>query len=89
MCSWELLASRRWLNSSTSISASLIEDSQLVNANIRDLPFRIEEHIPNALKYSALYWSNHHCFTPDIIACALISHHSVTPVHLYVEVRLL
>ena len=42
-----------------------IEDSRLANADIKDLPSRIKEHISDALQYSSLYWSNHLCFTPD------------------------
>ena len=42
-----------------------LEDSRLANADINDLPSRIKEHISDALQYSALYWSNHLCFTPD------------------------
>ena len=42
-----------------------LEDSRLANAAIHDLPSRIKEHISGALQYSALYWSNHLCFTPD------------------------
>jgi len=42
-----------------------LEDSRLANADIHDLPSRINEHISNTLQYSSLYWSNHLCFTPD------------------------
>ena len=42
-----------------------LEDSRLANADIKDLPSRIKEHISGALQYSSLYWSNHVCFTPD------------------------
>ena len=42
-----------------------LEDSRLANADIHDLPSRINEHISDALQYSSLYWSNHLCFTPD------------------------
>ena len=42
-----------------------LEDSRLANADIRDLPSRIKQHISEALQYSVLYWSNHLCFTPD------------------------
>jgi len=42
-----------------------LEDSQLANADIKDLPSRIKENISDALQYSSLYWSNHLCFTPD------------------------
>jgi hypothetical protein len=42
-----------------------LEDSRLANADIKDLPSRIKEHISDALQYSALYWSYHLCFTPD------------------------
>jgi hypothetical protein len=42
-----------------------LEDSRLANADIHDLPLRIQGHISDALQYSSLYWSNHLCFTPD------------------------
>jgi len=42
-----------------------LDDSRLANADINDLPSRIEEHVSDALQYSSLYWSNHLCFTPD------------------------
>jgi len=42
-----------------------LEDSRLANADVHDLPGRIQEHISDALQYSALYWSNHLCFAPD------------------------
>jgi hypothetical protein len=42
-----------------------LEDSRLANADVEDLPSRINENIPDALQYSALYWTNHLCFTPD------------------------
>jgi hypothetical protein len=42
-----------------------LEDSRLANANVKDLASRINENIPDALQYSALYWSDHLCFTPD------------------------
>ena len=42
-----------------------LEDSRLANADIKDLPSRIKEHISEALQYSSLYWSNHLCFPPD------------------------
>ena len=41
-----------------------LEDSRLANADVKDLPLRIKENIPDALQYSSLYWSNHICFTP-------------------------
>ena len=42
-----------------------LEDSRLANADVKDLPSRIEENISDALQYSSLYWSNHLCFAPD------------------------
>ena len=42
-----------------------LEDSRLANADVEDLPSRIEEHISDVLQYGSLYWSNHLCFTPD------------------------
>jgi len=42
-----------------------LEDSRLANADIQDLPSRIEQNVSDALQYSSLYWSNHLCFPPD------------------------
>jgi len=42
-----------------------LEDSRLANADIQDLPARIQSNISDALQYSSLYWSDHVCFTPD------------------------
>jgi len=42
-----------------------LEDSRLANADIQDLPSRIQSNISDALQYSSLYWSDHICFTPD------------------------
>jgi len=42
-----------------------LEDSRLANADIHDLPSRIEQNVSDALQYSSLYWSNHLCFPPD------------------------
>jgi len=42
-----------------------LEDSRLSNADIKDLPSRIKEDIPDYLQYSSLYWSNHLCFAPN------------------------
>jgi hypothetical protein len=42
-----------------------LEDSRLANADIEDLPPRVEENISDALQYSCFYWSNHLCSPPD------------------------
>ena len=42
-----------------------LDDSRLANADIKDLPSRIERNISDPLQYSSLYWSNHLCFTPN------------------------
>ena len=42
-----------------------LEDSRLPNANIKDLPFRLKQHISDPLQYSCLHWSNHLCFPSD------------------------
>jgi len=42
-----------------------LEDSRLANADIQDLPARIQSNISDALQYSSLYWSNHVFFCPD------------------------
>jgi len=42
-----------------------LEDSRLANADIEDLPSRVQENISNALQYSSLHWSNHLCSPPD------------------------
>ena len=41
-----------------------LEDSRLANADIQDLPFRVEQNISDALQYSCLYWLNHLSFPP-------------------------
>ena len=41
-----------------------LEDSRLANADVMDLPSRIEENISDPLQYSSLYWSDHLCFSP-------------------------
>ena len=46
-----------------------LEDSRLANAEVKDLQSRIEQNISDPLQYSALYWSNHTCFSPDSISC--------------------
>src|SRR5258706_12102371 len=40
------------------------QNSRLANADIRDLPSRVKEHISDTLQYSCLHWSNHLCFPP-------------------------
>jgi len=42
-----------------------LEDSQLTNANVKDLQLRIERNISDTLQYSCFYWSNHLCFSTD------------------------
>ena len=42
-----------------------LEDSRLANDDVKDLASRIKENISDTLQYSALYWANHLCFTPD------------------------
>jgi len=42
-----------------------LEDSRLANADIKDLPLRIEQNISQPLQYSSLYWSIHLRSTPD------------------------
>ena len=42
-----------------------LEDSRLANADVKDLPFRIEANISDALQYSSLYWSYHVCIMPE------------------------
>jgi len=42
-----------------------LEDSRLANADVKDLQYRIEQNIPDALQYGCLYWSDHLCVTPD------------------------
>ena len=43
----------------------MLEDSRMANAEVKDLQYRINQNISNALQYSLLYWSHHLCFTPD------------------------
>jgi len=42
-----------------------LEDSRLANADVKDLPSRIEQNISDPLQYSSLYWSNHLCSAPN------------------------
>ena len=42
-----------------------LEDSQLANAQVKDLATLIKQNISDALQYSLCYWSNHLCLTPD------------------------
>ena len=42
-----------------------LEDSRLLNEDVKDLPSRIKENISDALQYSSRYWSNHLCFAAD------------------------
>jgi len=42
-----------------------LEDSRFANADIKDLPLRIEQNISEPLQYSSLYWSTHLRSTPD------------------------
>jgi len=44
-----------------------LKDSGLANADIEDLPSRIEQNISDPLQYSSLYWSTHLRSTPDKI----------------------
>jgi hypothetical protein len=53
------------MNSQLRFNICKLEDSRLPNADIEDLPSRISENIPDVLQYSALYWTNHLCFTAD------------------------
>ena len=41
-----------------------LEDSRLANANIQDLPSRVQQNISDALQYSCFNWLNHLCFPP-------------------------
>ena len=41
-----------------------LEDSRLANADIKDLPMRVEQNISDALLYSCFHWSDHLCFPP-------------------------
>ena len=42
-----------------------LEDSQLVNADIKDLPSQVKANVSDALQYSCLHWLDHLCSTPD------------------------
>jgi len=41
-----------------------LDDSRLANADVRDLPSRVEQNISGALQYSCLHWLDHLCFPP-------------------------
>jgi hypothetical protein len=38
-----------------------LEDSRLANADIRDLPSRVNQNVSEPLQYSCLHWTNHLC----------------------------
>jgi len=38
-----------------------LEDSRLANPDIRDLPSRVKQNVPEPLQYSCLHWSDHLC----------------------------
>jgi hypothetical protein len=38
-----------------------LEDSRLANADIKDLPSRVNQNVSDPLQYSCLHWSNHLC----------------------------
>ncbi len=42
-----------------------LEDSRVSNTDIKDLPFRVKQHISEPLQYSCFHWSNHLCFPSD------------------------
>jgi len=39
-----------------------LDDSRLANADIKDLPSRVEQNISDPLQYSCVHWLNHLCF---------------------------
>ena len=41
-----------------------LDDSRLANADVRDLPSRVEQNISDPLQYSCLHWLDHLCFPP-------------------------
>jgi len=41
-----------------------LEDSRLANADVRDLPSRVEQNISDALQYSCRHWLDHLYFPP-------------------------
>jgi hypothetical protein len=41
-----------------------LEDSQLANADIKDLPSRVKQNISDPLQYSCLHWLSHLCLPP-------------------------
>ena len=42
-----------------------LEDSRLANADIKDLPSRVEQNISDPLQYSCLHWLTHLCLPLD------------------------
>ena len=42
-----------------------LKDSQLTNADIKDLPSRVKQNISDPLQYSCLHWLNHLSLPPD------------------------
>jgi len=49
-----------------------LEDSQLANTDIKDLPLRVEQNISDPLQYSSLYWSAHLRSTPNKVQHGVI-----------------
>src|SRR5258706_2301241 len=41
-----------------------LDDSRRANADVRDLPSRVEQNISDALQYGCLHWLDHLCFPP-------------------------
>ena len=41
-----------------------LKDSQLANADIKDLPSQVKQNISDVLQYSCLHWLNHLSFPP-------------------------
>ena len=59
------IACLRVMTSQLRFNICRLEDSRLPNADIRDLPFRVKNHVSDPLQYSCLHWSNHLCSPSD------------------------
>ena len=59
------IACLKTMNTQLRFNICKLEDSRLANADIKDLPSRVQENVSDTLQYSCLHWSNHLCFPPE------------------------
>ena len=70
---------QRWISCLNVMTVQLrfnicnLKDSQLANADIKDLPSQVKQNVSDALQYSCLHWLNHLSFPPaDHSWCVLV-----------------